>query len=91
MEEMFLESLQWELEVYMTDKVILFTRPKNASRITDVYLLQNADGIKADIKFSYDKDGLNFNIYDNAVWVSNGNKEDNGIRQITTTTKVKEL
>lgn len=89
MEELFLESLEWELEVYMTDKVILFTRPKNASRVTDVYLLQNAGGTKADIKFGYGIDGLSFVINEGAVWTSN--KDGTGITEARSSTKVKEL
>lgn len=85
--ELFSETLKWELEVYMTEKAIVFTRPKNATRVTDIYLLEAAGGIKTDITFSYDSNGIKYLTHE-VMWQI---KEEGQLEETRSTTIKKEF
>lgn len=57
MKDVITNNLKTTLQVYLTDDVIVFSRPKNASRVTSSYLTFGSAGFEAEISFDYSKGG----------------------------------
>jgi len=57
MKNVIIQTLRTILQVYLTDDVIVFSRPKNASRVTSSYLTFGSGGFETEVSFDYTKGG----------------------------------
>ena len=57
MKNVIIQTLRTILQVYLTDDVIVFSRPKNASRVTSSYLTFGSGGFETEVSFDYSKGG----------------------------------
>jgi len=57
MKDFITNNLRTVLQIYLTDDVIVFSRPKNASRVTSSYLTFGSAGFETEVSFDYSKGG----------------------------------
>ena len=77
-----IQSLKTTVTVYITDDVVVFSRPKNASRVTSSYLTFGSNGIECEVSFDY-TDGYKPHLIVGNEIVRVGSKPGGDIRNTT--------